>query len=183
MKFSEDSSTSKVRGVSQDEASLPPVWRADFGRAQSRPLRIEPEVGQSSKQSSKPIPGNEAADVLHEDEARSHVANDTKEVVDEVALVFASELLTCNGVRLARDAAKDEIHLSTPRCAVEDSQIREHRRAIQVPGFTLRCQDFAGEGFPLQVADRSSIWNRSSDSQVKATDAGADGYAVERIHT
>jgi hypothetical protein len=183
VKFSEDSRASKVRGVSQDEDSLAPVWRADFGRAQSRPLRIEPEVGQSSKQLSKPIPGNEAADVLHEDEARSHVANDTKEVVDEIALVIASELLAGDAVRLAWDPPKDEIHLSTPRCAVEGSQIREHRSLIQEPGFALLCQDFAGEGFPLHVADRSSIWNCSSDSQVKATDAGADGDAVEMIHT
>jgi hypothetical protein len=71
------------------------VRRSNIGCSDTDPFRIEPEVGQSSKESSKPIPGNEAAHVLHEDESRCHVASEIAEGVDEVAVVVTSSLLAC----------------------------------------------------------------------------------------
>jgi len=151
------------------------VGRADIGRAYRNPLRIEPDFGKAAEQPSSSIPGSKACDVLHEDEAGSHFANDAQEVVDEVALVLASELLAGDGVRLAGDPTSDEIHLSTPRAAVEGSQIRPDRRSIQLPGLHLLDQELAAESFPLQVTDRASAWYRCSDPQVESADPGADG--------
>lgn len=156
--------------MGQDEDPLASVGGSDVGRLKSRPLRIEPEVGQSSKESSKPIPGNEASDVLHEDEAGSHFANDPKELVDEVALVFTASLLSCDGVRLARDAAKDEIHQSSIARAIEPVNVEVNRRRAQGRLVHPFQEDGLGEGFPLNVGHRTGS-KGSLDGKIKASDA------------
>ena len=63
------------------------------GCAEQAPLRIEPEVGQSPEK----IGGSESnkpGDVLHEDESRSHLANDPDEFFTEVPLVLEAPLLS-----------------------------------------------------------------------------------------
>ena len=71
-------------------------------------------------------------------------------------MIFLSTTLAGVTERLARVAASDAIHDSTPRAAVEGSQIRPHRRLIKGLLFHARCQDFDGVGFPLNVTDAAS---------------------------
>jgi hypothetical protein len=161
---------SRVLAVGQNEDPLSSVGRTNVGRSKTHPLRIEPEIGQTSKESSNPIPGNEASDVLHEDEARSHLANDPQELVDEVSLVVAAPLLSCRGVRLARDAAKDEIHQSSIAMAVEPTNVAVNRRCAQGLRFHPFQEDGLGVGFPLNVGHRTGSED-SLDCEVKTADA------------
>jgi hypothetical protein len=64
-------------GVTQDEDPLPLVRCTDLRCGYNLPLRIEPEVGQSSQESSDSIPGKKASDILHDREAGFHFANDS----------------------------------------------------------------------------------------------------------
>jgi hypothetical protein len=66
-------------GVAQNEEPSPLVRRTDFGRREHVPFRIEPEVGQVAEDNVK-SPLGEGGDVLHEDVARSHFANDSSEL-------------------------------------------------------------------------------------------------------
>jgi hypothetical protein len=98
--------------VSEHEASLSPVRRSHIGRANSEPLRIEPERGKAAKQSPEPV-HSESCDVLHEHVPGSHDANDVEEGAHEVSLVVAALALPCVAVWLAGDASTDEIHATS----------------------------------------------------------------------
>ena len=165
--------TSPMFPVGQHEHPLSAVGSSDLGRSYTRPFRIEPEVGQSSQESSKPIPGNEASDVFHEDEPGSHFANQPKELVDEVALVVAALLLSGNRVRLARDASSDDVHQATKRPSIEGGQIIENRRAAQGLVFHPRQEDgsaLLGVGVPLDVAHRAGSED-ALEGEVQAPDS------------
>lgn len=159
--------------VGQDEDPLAAVGSADIGRLDTQPLRIEPEVGQAPKEASKSIPGNKASHVFHEDEAGSHLANDPKELVDEVSVVVSAPLLSGARVRLARDSAKDEIHQSSIAFAVEPAHVEVNRRCAQGRLLHPLQEDGLGVGFPLNVAHHSSPED-SLDREVQSTDAGTD---------
>lgn len=159
--------------VGQNEDPRSAVGSADFGRLNNLPLRIEPEVGQASKQPSNSIPGNKAPDVFHEDDLGSHFANDTQELVDEITVVVSSSLLTCDRVRLAGDAAKNEIHQATKRSAVEPCNVEEDRRWNQGLRLHPVQEDGLGVGFPLKQGHHSSPED-SLDGEVKSTDSRAD---------
>jgi hypothetical protein len=59
-------------GRGQNKDSLPEHGRSGVGREYTCPLRIEPELGQISENSSKPSPtSKQACDVLHDDDAGS----------------------------------------------------------------------------------------------------------------
>jgi hypothetical protein len=79
-------------------------------------------------------------------------------------------LLSGATVRLARDAAKDDVHQSTKRFAVELHNVEENRRLFQ--GLLFHpCQEAGlGEGFPLNVG-HSTGSECSGDSEVKPSNA------------
>ena len=68
-----------------------------------------------------------AGDVLEEDEARSHLADDPGDVRPEVAWVGRSLPAAGNRERLAGVARSDEIHRPTPRVAVEGGKVVPER--------------------------------------------------------
>jgi len=147
------------------------VRGADSRARKHAPLRIEPEVGQSPEK----IGGSESnkpADVLHEDEARSHLVNDSDKLLSEVPLVVEALAFSGGTPRLARDSRSDAIHDSTPRSTVEGAEIRPDRRLIQVAVAHPRCQDFNARGFPLHITDASSVWNCKSESQLESSIPG-----------
>jgi hypothetical protein len=59
-------------GVGQDEDSLPSVGCANVSRAESRPLRIEPERGKVGEDTVE-APAPERRDVLNEDQSRANL--------------------------------------------------------------------------------------------------------------
>lgn len=147
--------------------------RADLGRRKQIPLRIEPELGQVREDGSEAAP-NKSGDVLQEDEARSHLANDASDVGPEPPLVGGAAALAGGGEWLAGEARSDAIHDAAPRAAVEGSEIRPNRRVIQ--GFVrhARSQDRAGIGFVLNEADDASSWDRQPEAEVESPDSGAE---------
>lgn len=147
--------------------------RSNIGRPYKAPLRIEPEVGKVSENSVESQP-KVACDILQEDEAGSHLANDSQDLRPEVALVLLSSPLPRNRERLARVSGSDDIHAATPLAAVEGSQIRVNRRVVKRPFVHASRQDLADRVLPLHETDRSSAWKRQSDSEIESSDAGAE---------
>lgn len=147
-------------------------------RGKHQPFRIEPCRGQAAENEIEP-PKREFVHVFQEDESRSNLANDSLDVRPEPARVVDAKALSGRGDGLAREARNDEIHDATPGVAVEAREIRPHRRRIQGARLAARCQEFDGKGFPLDVADRSSVRNGEPDSEVEPSSTGAEGEHVE----
>lgn len=73
-------------------------------------------------------------------------------------LSFDSFLVSGHGQIGTGEASKDEIHLSTPRAAVEGANIRKDGCVVKRSIGNTRRQDFAGRKFPLDVTNCSSAW-------------------------
>lgn len=125
------------------------------------------------------------ADVFPEDVSRSDLLDDADELKEEPApLSVETGPLAGDGEVLTRASASDAIHDATPGAAVEGADIRPDRRRSQSAFFHARRQDFAGEGLPLHINDRSSTSNSSVDSEVEAAAARKEGKNAEgRTHT
>jgi hypothetical protein len=149
-------SVAQASGVGQDEESLPLVARSHGSRAEHVPFRIKPARSQVSEYVSKPS-SKEAWDVLQEDEARSHLANDSGDVGPDPPLVLRSLLLSGDGERLAWKSGSDDIHFSSEERSVKSREVGPYRRVIQDTRFNRRIQTRDCEGFPLHVQDLSSI--------------------------
>jgi hypothetical protein len=77
---------------------------------------------------------------------------------------------------LAGKAAKDEIHDSTPRAAIEGGDIRPDRCRMKLAVLRTRRQDRCGVGFVFHATDCSSD-SSALESQVESSSTGkkADG--------
>lgn len=88
---------SPAAGVGQHEDPLPPMRSPDVGRRAHDPFRIEPEVGQVSEYVSEGAPSigrEQATDVLHEEVARSRLANASNDFRPEPPLVLDAAALS-----------------------------------------------------------------------------------------
>lgn len=158
-------------GVGQAEQPFSLMRRPHAGRAEHVPFRIEPEVGKVAKDFGEPkrqVP----ADVFEEDEGGLALADDASHLGPEVSLVLFRSSLAGGAERLARVARSDEIHDTTPRSAVEGSEIVGDRSAIHVRVFHPCHEDARREGVALDVTNgpRSS---GHSHAEFEATDPGA----------
>lgn len=107
----------------ENEDPLSLVRRPHIERSEAVPFRIEPEIGQVSENNVESS-GNKGANVLHEDEARTHLGNDASHLAPEAgALAHDSDSLPCIADVLAREAARDDIHEAAPGFAVEGANI------------------------------------------------------------
>ncbi|HEU4986881.1 MAG TPA: hypothetical protein VFT89_07430 [Rhizobiaceae bacterium] len=110
--------------------------RADFRRREQSDLNLETKL---AKVSPNPLgssdfvsPSREhAADVLDEDEPAAGLDDDAPCIGPQVALVELALLPSGKAVRLARDAANEAVHASTPASAVEGSGIAPHRSRMK----------------------------------------------------
>lgn len=122
-------------------------------------------------------------DVLEGDESGLELSDESRDVGPEVSLVFVGSLLAGHGEGLARVAASDAIHDSSPRACVEGSEVAPDRSVIQSPFAHARDKVRGCEGFPFDVTDRARREACSSESVVEAevetSDPGADGEDVE----
>jgi hypothetical protein len=114
--------------------------RADLCRREESSLNRETQLAKVSPNpfgsSDVVIPRREhAADVLDEDEPRASLDDDASGRRPEVALVEASPLLPGKAVTLARDAANEAVHASTPASAVEGLGIAPNRSRMQESRF------------------------------------------------
>ena len=106
---------------------------AGIVRAQHAPFRIEPQRGQVAENTSKPST-NEHWGVFHEDEARSHLANDPSKLRPEAgSLAVDACALSCGADVLAGEASGDEVNTSPPGVAVKGAHVVPEREPGQDP--------------------------------------------------
>jgi hypothetical protein len=156
--------------VGQDEEALAAVRRADLGRAHKIPLRIEPERGKVGQHSIEPK-AKVAGDVLKEDERRSALRDDARDLGPQVPLVALAALLSGDAERLAGVSRSDEIHCATPALAVEGLEIVPDRSAIQPRLFHPGHEHSRSECLPLDVQNTAAP---AGQSEIDATDPGAE---------
>ncbi|WP_246676234.1 hypothetical protein [Mesorhizobium sp. B2-3-2] len=114
--------------------------RADFRRREqsslNRKTQLEKVSTNSFRASDVVIPRREhAADVFDEDEPRAGLDDDAAGRRPEIALVEASPLFAGKTMTLARDAANEAVHASTPAEAVEGLGITPNRSRMQESRF------------------------------------------------
>src|SRR5690348_14670465 len=122
-------------GVGQKKQSLPCVWSAHGARADDRPLRIEPELGQVPENFSECVPvvcSKEPWDVFHEDVARSNDANHPRHPRPEPPRVLPTFPAPRLRDGLAREAAADEIDAGVELAGVSHVSV-EKRSALCGP--------------------------------------------------
>lgn len=84
---------------------------AERSCAESRPLRIEPELGKVGQHSAQ-LGRAQSWHVLDDDDGRHRFADDARVVGPEVALVCGSKSLAGDAVGLARESAADHANVS-----------------------------------------------------------------------
>jgi hypothetical protein len=107
------------RGHTKDEDAFPLLRVANLFRREQSDLNRETKL---AKVSPYPLGSSDfvsprrehARNVLDEDEPRTRLDDDAPGRTPEVTLVEASLLAPCEAVRLARDAADEAVHASTP---------------------------------------------------------------------
>jgi len=124
-------------------------------------------------------PVEESSDVLQEYVLRSNVTDDPDDGRPEPALIGGLPEGASLTPGLTGEAGSDAIHLSTPWSAVESLHICPDRCWIQGFFFHPLNQDFAGIGFPLDVANAARLWIRQLDSEIEGSDSGAEGQNSE----
>lgn len=108
--------------VGEDEEPLALVGRADFRRSEETRRKPVAHADQSSGNFGK-AEAEMMGDVLEEDEGRLDLADDAGNMRPEVAWIVRAPALACDGERLARVAANEDIHRSTPRAAIEGGNV------------------------------------------------------------
>lgn len=106
----------------------------DLRRAETAPLRIEPEAGQRAQELPHACPSvdaEESRDVLQKDSCRGHLSDDPGDGRPEPAFVGLASAAASGGCGLAGEAGRDEIHAAAPWAAVEGFEIVPYRSAIQ----------------------------------------------------
>ena len=142
------------------------VRGANGGRRETRPLRIEPELGKVGEDVREPV-SNKLGHVLQEDVPRSHVSDDPGNVRPEPSLVIDTSTGARRAERLARETGSDEIHSSAPRCAVEGREIVPDRRLIQVRLFHPGHESGRCVGVPLNVSHGEAIESGESEGKLE----------------
>lgn len=168
----------------KDEESLPAVRSADLRRLKqccrsfvAHAVKASDDLVSSKRQM--------MGDVLKKDDCRPDLPDDTFDGRPQVARIVFATLAAGDTERLAGVSGNDAIHASTPRCAIEGSEIRPHRRIIQSFVRDALRQDCAGIRFDLDIADCASSWHCQSDGEVESPCSGAEGQDLEGtwIHT
>lgn len=162
-----------ARGVGQEPEPVASVWRANLGRREQTPLRIEPELGKVGEDVRQPE-SNKLGDVLQEDESRSHVSDDPGNVRPEPSLVIDTPTLSRRRERLTGEAGSDEVHSSTPRSSIEGGEVRPDRRLIQVRLIHPRHESGRRVGVPLNVSHGSGGDSCESQGELESSVAGAE---------
>ena len=171
--------------VGQNELPVAFVAGAHVARLKRTPLRIEPHAGKFSENDSSCWKKEDCADVLNSNPSWLHLANDPGIFVEQSAAIAALDAcpFSGHGEVLAREAANDAIHKSTPRATVEGAHVRPHRRVVKSAVRHTRRQDAGRRDFPLHVANAASCRSKDSEAEVNTSAAGeqADEVAGEEV--
>ena len=173
--------SSWATGVGHNPHPVPLVRGANGRSRYAVPLRVIPARGQVSENASKhgsSVRAKHTWNVLQQHDAGSHLANDPPEVEPKIALVGPSGALAGEAVRLARDAAKDEIHESAPWSPVEGLDVVPDGCGLQPPVTHSLLNEPLAVWVSLDVADCSA----ESDGLEGCTADSASGTNVQAIH-
>lgn len=169
---------------SEEEDALASVRGADLGRARTRPFRIEPEVGQRAEDVAERVPsvdGEEAADVLDEDDVGLRLTNHADNRGPEPALVVGAAALAGRARGLAREPGDHGADAAAPRARAEFPNVAHVERSrSQGASLHRRDQRGAGEGFPLHHADRASRDAHARESSLEPPVKSREGSGEER---
>lgn len=167
-----------ARGVGQNEESLPDLRQAHLSRRKQSARSLVPHSFEVSDDIGETDP-DVVGDVLGEEQEGTGFRDDPPDFGPEVPGVLASASLSHGREWLARVSRSDDIHDSTPRLAVEGSQVSPDRRPIQ--GFLAHAffHDAERNRFPFHVADCSSSRYGELESELEFADSGAEGQGVE----
>jgi hypothetical protein len=134
---------------------VPMMGSTGVASAHNSPSRVIPQSGKVSNDS-KSAPKSKVWRVFHEDEAGSSFANDSGHLFPESASrTFEARLGPRRADVLAREAASDDIHHSTPRLAVEGSDIVPHGEGFEASIVLSGHEDTAGVVIDFDGAYRS----------------------------
>lgn len=92
---------------------------ADVAGRYTLPFDIETETGKVSEDEGESASNSEGRDVFKEHEVGSYVANNSRDVRPEPAIIVNPAAGAGRAPRLAGEASRDEIHATTPASAVE----------------------------------------------------------------
>ncbi len=171
--FPPDRDQSLAVGVGQKPPALPVVGCANLGRGEQTPFRIEPEVGKVTEDESQAV-SDDSSHVLQEDVLGSHFTDDAGDVRPEPSFIAHPPLPASCAERLAGESGSDEIHRSTPRCAVEGAEIVPDRRWIQGLVFHPRHEDGRCVGVPLNVSHGDCGNSGNAEPKLEASVARAE---------
>lgn len=168
--------------VGQDEQPLAAHRVAGFGRAEYSDRNAATQSLQCRDGNGKLSVGV-PRHVLAEESMSPAGVEDVDGAVEQPAIVEFAAPLSCDRISLTRVARSDDIHASAPSRAVEGSSVRPDRSRMKPPRFHRRDQACGCRGFDLHKTDaskrRSEIIVSELQSEVEASDAGADGEAVD----
>lgn len=163
--------------MGHDEQSLASMAGADFLRAEYSRRNAVAQSFQCRDEHAK-LSVRVPRDVLPEDTTRPALGYDPDDMIKEPSVVVGSKALSGNAVGLARVAANDAIHDSTPRSSVEGSNVRPDRSRMKESLLHARHQSGGSRCFPLQVTDCHRSGLGKLDAKVEPSDAGADGKDI-----
>ena len=83
------------------------------------------------------------------------------------------------GVGLAGQASDNQIDMAPERSSVESFETRPDRRVVKASGLDVRDQKLDGRSFPLTKQEAASIRAGDPDSEVDASDAGAQADVTQ----
>ena len=127
-------------------------------------------------------------DVFKEYNSWLGVLNNIQDRGEQMPWVFISLPLfsSGNGEGLAGESAREDVHQSTKRFAIEGFNICPDRRRIQFSRFHLRNQVRASEGFDHHISECSAAWENSFESKPDAFVSWAKAEVINwrgSIHT
>ena len=99
-------------------------------------------------------------------------SDNSSDMWPQVSWVLISEFFANTGEWLAWVSGSDNIHLSTPRLAVEGFNVRPERSLIQVAFFHSFDKDCGDIGFALDITNAFGIWIGEFDSEFESTAPG-----------
>lgn len=158
----------------EDEQPLAAMARTNLFRAEESCLNRETQLVKVSPNPLRPTGREHAGDVFDDAAPCAGLDENAAERAPQVARVVSSEPFAGEAVRLARDAANDEIHLSTPPSAVEGSGVAPNRRRSHEARAHRRDQMGDGESLPLHHTDSATSRKREFESHVEPSASGAD---------
>ena len=176
----------QARGVGQvvaladgeDEEPLSLVRRANFRRREQACGKAVAHADQSAGDFGE-AEAEMMGDILEEHEGRLAFADDAGDMRPEVARVVRTPPLARDGERLARIARSDDVHRTTPRAAIEGSNVVPDNSLIQGRVFHPRHESGCGEGFPFDMAHSTISGDGDGEPEVEPACAGAEREAEQ----